>query len=80
MKTYTDSARVITDTKELLAYNQGYVRACNMFLDWAKTNNIPRGSIEDEDISGLYTRIEYECGGAECMIEDLERQLKESKK
>lgn len=49
-----------SDQPELLvAYYTGYTEACVEFLLWAKHNKIKMGSIADDDLGGLYARIQY---------------------
>ena len=40
------------------AYCVGYAEACECFLNWAKGQKIPVGSICDNDLSGIYAQIE----------------------
>lgn len=55
----------------LKAYSVGYIEACEWFLNWAKRNNIKRGSISDDDLSGVYAQIQCNCEETLCIIKEL---------
>lgn len=55
----------------LKAYSVGYMEACEWFLNWAKRNNIQRGSISDDDLCGIYAQIECNYQETACIAEEL---------
>ena len=47
------------DEPQLLkAYCVGYKEACEWFLNWAKEYNVKMGSIENDDLGGIYAQID----------------------
>lgn len=39
------------------AYCVGYAEACEWFLKWAEKHGIEKGSLEDNDLGGIYAQI-----------------------
>lgn len=65
------------DKRLCAAYLQGYIEACDWFITWAKENNIKKGSIKDNDLSGLYAQIDCNREDSACILSgmpDLEKE------
>lgn len=63
------------DKPELcVAYYKGYIKACEQFLSWAKAHNINEGSIADDDLGGLYARINYDYGETCYLLGETEKE------
>lgn len=48
-----------------------YAEACECFLNWAKGQKIPVGSICDNDLSGIYAQIECDYMMNKCYMAEL---------
>lgn len=53
------------------AYCQGLLDGSKEFIKWAKDNNVPYGSIENQDLSGLYTRYDWNAGETAAYMTEL---------
>lgn len=59
---HEDEPRVVA------GYLQGYIDACNWFINWAKENNIKMGSIADDDLSGVYAQMVCNRDESACLL------------
>ena len=53
------------------AHLDGYIEACDWFLNWAKENNIKMGSIADDDLGGIYAQIKCNRDESACILSEL---------
>lgn len=68
------------DQPELCAaYFEGYVQACDWFLHWAKRNNIPEGSIADDDLPGIVAQMKCNRDESECLLQDVKEMINDRK-
>lgn len=62
---HSDEPRVVA------GYLQGYIDASDWFLNWAKNNKIPMGSIADNDLSGIVAQMRCNRDDSYCLLGDL---------
>lgn len=62
---HRDEPRVVA------GYLQGYIDACDWFLNWARDNNVKCGSIADDDLGGIYAQIECNRDESACILTEL---------
>lgn len=68
---HSDEPRVVS------GYLQGYIDASDWFLNWAKSKNIPVGSISDDDLGGIVAQMKCNRDESSCLLSclpDLEEQ------
>ena len=59
---HRDEPRVVA------GYLQGYIDACDWFLNWAKKNNIKQGSISDDDLGGIVAQMDCNRVESSCLM------------
>ena len=62
---HRDEPRVVA------GYLQGYVDACDWFLNWASPNKIKAGSIADDDLPGICAQMQCNRDDALCILGDM---------
>lgn len=62
---HRDEPRVVA------GYLQGYVDACDWFLNWASANKITAGSIADDDLPGICAQMQCNRDDALCILGDM---------
>ena len=70
---HSDEPRVVA------GYLQGYIDACDWFINWAEKNKIKLGSIADNDLSGIYAQMKCNRDESGCLLKDfpdLEKPIK----
>ena len=64
------------DQPELCAaYWQGYVDACDWFLNWARRNKIPEGHIADNDLPGIVAQMQYNRDESAYLLNEVKEML-----
>ena len=67
---HKDEPRVVA------GYLQGYIDACDWFINWAEKNKVKLGSIGEDSLNGIYAEIKCNRDDAICIsvdMPDLER-------
>ena len=62
---HRDEPRVVA------GYLQGYIDACDWFLNWAERNGVQIGSIGEETIGGIYAEIKCNREESSCILSDM---------
>jgi hypothetical protein len=56
------------EPRVLAGYLQGYIDACNWFINWAEKHNIELGHIDGDTLSDLYAQIKCNRDESGCLL------------
>lgn len=63
--------------KEQVAYLTGYARGCEEFIRWAKEKKLKFGDLRENDLSALYTQIDFNYNESLCLRQDILKKIDE---